>query len=164
MGRISSNLRPSRAQPFCSTSSRSPFSELLEGGLGFDLSCTSPPKGPDKLAQHLIDRPVIGELVAHAHGIGQRNHHLLFHLAVEGRVVLLLRGLSLGLAGFFRERVDRLDDALNRGVAGLEALHHVFFGYFLGSGPTITIASLLPAITRSSELFLRCSYVGLITY
>ena len=63
--------------------------ELLEDGLRFDLALHFAfGNRSDELAQHLIDRAVVGELVAHAHGVGERNHHLLFHFAVEGRVVL----------------------------------------------------------------------------
>ena len=76
------------------------------------LRCTSPSGiDPDELAQHLIDGAVVRELVAHAHRVGERNHHLLFDLAVEGVVDFLLRDFALRLAGFLGQRVDGVDDA-----------------------------------------------------
>ena len=60
--------------------------------------------------------------------------HFLFDLAIEGVVDFLLRDLPLRLAGVLRERVNRVDDALDGGVAGLERLHDFFFGDFLRAG------------------------------
>jgi len=43
----------------------------------------------------------------------------------------LLRRSALRLAGIFREGIDRLDDAFDGGVAGLQRLDHVLLAYFL---------------------------------
>ncbi len=95
IGRISSNLRPSSRTPFSSTSSRRTFSlSSLKMAFASTLRCTSPSgMSAMRSLQHLIDRAVALELVAHAHRLAERDEHLLLHLAVERVVDFLLRRL-----------------------------------------------------------------------
>ena len=66
------------------------FLELFEDRLGFDLALHfALGNRPDEVGEHLIDRAVVLELVLDAHRVAERNHHLLFHFAVEGGVVFL---------------------------------------------------------------------------
>ena len=126
--------------------------------LASTLRCTSPSGiEPTRFAQHLIDGAVIRQLVAHAHGVGERNHHLLFDLAVEGGVVLLLRDVALRLAGVLGQRVDGLDDALDGGVAGLEPCTTSSSVTSLAPASTITMAVFAARHHEVERLFLRCS-------
>ena len=107
------------------------FLELLEDRLGFDLALHfALGNRADEVGEHLIDGAVVLQLVLDAHGVAERNHHLFFHFPVERGVVFLFRDRALRLAGFLRERVDRLDNALDGGVTGLQRLNHFLFRQF----------------------------------
>ena len=109
--------------------------EFLEDGFGFDLALhLALRNGGHETGEHLVDAAVVLELVLDAHGVAERHEHLLFDFAVEGVVDLLLGGHGLLLAAFLRKVVNRVDDALDGGVAGFERLHHVGFADFLGAG------------------------------
>ena len=111
------------------------FLQFLEDRFRFDLPLHfALGNVGHEVFEHLVDGAVAFQLVPHAHRFAQRHEHFLFDLAVERVVDLLFRRLSLRLAGFLREVVDRRDDALDGGVAGFERLHDVFFAHFLGAG------------------------------
>jgi hypothetical protein len=106
--------------------------QLLEDGLRLDLALDLAFGNiRDEIFEHLVDRAVALELLPHAHRFAERHENFLFHFAVKRVVDVFLRYFALRLASLFRERVDRVDDALDRGVPGVEALHHLFFGHFL---------------------------------
>ena len=134
IGRISSNLRPSRRTPLLEHFvAQHFFLQLFEDGLRFDLPLDfALGNVGDEIVEHLIDRAVAFELVAHAHGFAERHQHFLFDLAIE-RVVDFLRSAParFGLPASFASASIVIDDALDGGVAGLERLHDFLFGDFL---------------------------------
>ena len=109
--------------------------ESLEDGLRFDLALDFPFREVrNQVLEHLIDRAIALQLVPDAHGLAERDEHLFLYLAVERVVYFLLRRRALRLAGFFGECINRGDDPLDGGVAGLEAKHHVLLRELLDAG------------------------------
>ena len=70
-------------------------------------------------------------LVDDAHRAGNVFAECFAHPLVESRIQLRHGILALGLSGFFRELVDRLDDLANLGVRELDCAQEVFLGDLL---------------------------------
>ncbi len=109
--------------------------QALEDGLGLGLARgVGLIEGRKELLLHLIHARVVRELVAQPHGLGERRERLLLDIARQLRVDVFHHHLALRLAGILRKRVDRRDDLLDRGVAGLERPGDLLLGHLVRAG------------------------------